>query len=104
MGNRSRNDTVDQSPVGEPDGVDRDISCRRCNRTRGFVGKYNIDLCRRCFEQIASSIGFRKSGDSGHTVTESSVEGVPEGVLRGIREIDESQTATKSDLEDALDF
>ena len=34
--------------------------CRRCGNTRGHVGKYGLDLCRRCFREIATSIGFKK--------------------------------------------
>ena len=34
--------------------------CRRCGSNRGFVGKYKLNLCRRCFRQIGKSIGFKK--------------------------------------------
>lgn len=34
--------------------------CTRCGNSRGFIGKYNIDLCRRCFREIAKNIGFKK--------------------------------------------
>ncbi|MBW2971308.1 30S ribosomal protein S14 [Candidatus Woesearchaeota archaeon] len=34
--------------------------CRRCHRVGGHVGKYGLGLCRHCFREIASKIGFRK--------------------------------------------
>ena len=35
--------------------------CRRCGRVgRGFVGKYGLDVCRQCFREIATKIGFKK--------------------------------------------
>ena len=34
--------------------------CRRCGNSRGHIGKYGLDLCRRCFREIATNIGFKK--------------------------------------------
>ncbi len=34
--------------------------CSRCGNPRGFIAKYGLNLCRRCFKQIATKIGFRK--------------------------------------------
>ncbi len=34
--------------------------CRRCGRTHAHIGKYSLNLCRQCFRQIASDIGFKK--------------------------------------------
>jgi len=34
--------------------------CRRCGSHKGFVGKYKINMCRRCFRDYAKSIGFKK--------------------------------------------
>ena len=34
--------------------------CRRCGRRRGIIGKYSLNICRRCFREVASSIGFKK--------------------------------------------
>ena len=34
--------------------------CQRCGRIRGHIDKYGLDLCRQCFRQIASKIGFKK--------------------------------------------
>jgi len=79
-------------------------SCRRCDGTEEVIKKYDINLCRRCFAEVARSVGFQTCEKSDHAERDSSVEEVPEGVLRGIRDIDESQTATKGDLEDALNF
>jgi len=34
--------------------------CRRCGRVGGHIGKYGLDLCRHCFREIATEIGFKK--------------------------------------------
>lgn len=34
--------------------------CRKCGNNKGFIEKYGIDLCRKCFREMATSIGFRK--------------------------------------------
>jgi len=34
--------------------------CRRCGRMGAHIGKYGLDLCRQCFRQIATKIGFKK--------------------------------------------
>lgn len=34
--------------------------CRLCGSVRGHVGKYKIDLCRRCFRLNAKKLGFKK--------------------------------------------
>lgn len=34
--------------------------CRRCGSNRGHIGKYGLDLCRRCFREVALMIGFKK--------------------------------------------
>ena len=34
--------------------------CKRCGRIRAHIDKYGIDLCRQCFREIASRIGFKK--------------------------------------------
>jgi small subunit ribosomal protein S14 len=38
--------------------------CRRCGRTGvgGHVGKYGLNLCRCCFREIATKLGFKKYG------------------------------------------
>ena len=33
--------------------------CRRCLRTGAHVGKYGLNLCRQCFREIATRIGFK---------------------------------------------
>ncbi|MBI2106324.1 30S ribosomal protein S14 [Candidatus Woesearchaeota archaeon] len=32
--------------------------CKRCGRFGAHVGKYNLHLCRQCFREIATQIGF----------------------------------------------
>ncbi|WP_224448957.1 30S ribosomal protein S14 [Haloprofundus salilacus] len=34
--------------------------CRRCGRKQALVGKYDINLCRQCFREIAREMGFKK--------------------------------------------
>jgi|TARA_B100002003_G_C14116545_1_gene537034 small subunit ribosomal protein S14 len=34
--------------------------CRRCGRVRGHISKYGLNLCRQCFREIATKIGFKK--------------------------------------------
>ncbi|MBT5022106.1 30S ribosomal protein S14 [Candidatus Woesearchaeota archaeon] len=34
--------------------------CRRCGRNRAHIDKYGLDLCRQCFREIATRIGFKK--------------------------------------------
>ena len=34
--------------------------CSRCGRNRAHIDKYNLDLCRQCFREVAVHIGFKK--------------------------------------------
>jgi len=34
--------------------------CTRCGTSRGYINKYGIGVCRRCFRDIATKIGFKK--------------------------------------------
>jgi len=34
--------------------------CKRCGRIRGHISKYGLNLCRQCFRDIATRIGFKK--------------------------------------------
>ncbi len=34
--------------------------CVRCGRIRGHISKYGIHVCRQCFREIATKIGFKK--------------------------------------------
>jgi small subunit ribosomal protein S29e len=36
--------------------------CRICGNARGMVRKYGLNVCRRCFREIAVDIGFKKFG------------------------------------------
>ncbi|APX96315.1 MULTISPECIES: 30S ribosomal protein S14 [Natronorubrum] len=38
----------------------QDEACQRCGRKQGLVGKYDINLCRQCFREIARDMGFKK--------------------------------------------
>ena len=34
--------------------------CERCGRFGAHLGQYNLNLCRQCFREIATEIGFQK--------------------------------------------
>jgi ribosomal protein S14 len=34
--------------------------CRLCGRVGGHVGKYGLNLCRQCFRENATKLGFKK--------------------------------------------
>lgn len=34
--------------------------CLRCGNTRGFIQKYGLQLCRKCFRESAPRLGFKK--------------------------------------------
>ena len=34
--------------------------CRMCGNVRAHIGKYGLKICRRCFRDFASKIGFKK--------------------------------------------
>ncbi|MBD3353326.1 MAG: 30S ribosomal protein S14 [Candidatus Lokiarchaeota archaeon] len=34
--------------------------CRRCGTNKAIIRAYGLDLCRRCFREVAEYIGFRK--------------------------------------------
>ncbi len=34
--------------------------CRRCGRPGGYISKYGLNLCRTCFREIATNLGFKK--------------------------------------------
>ena len=38
----------------------RKKGCDRCGRKRGLIPKYGMHLCRQCFREKASEIGFKK--------------------------------------------
>lgn len=34
--------------------------CERCGRLRGHIRKYGLNICRQCFRDTATKIGFKK--------------------------------------------
>ncbi|KAG4063678.1 hypothetical protein PC123_g1495 [Phytophthora cactorum] len=38
--------------------------CRVCKTTRGLIRKYHLNMCRRCFRERATDIGFVKVNNS----------------------------------------
>ena len=36
--------------------------CKICGTSRGLIRSHAINICRRCFREVAVSIGFQKYG------------------------------------------
>lgn len=36
------------------------LRCVRCGNPRGHIRSYKLNLCRRCFREIAKDIGWKK--------------------------------------------
>ena len=36
--------------------------CRRCGRHKAHIDSYGLDLCRQCFREVSTEIGFKKYG------------------------------------------
>jgi len=34
--------------------------CQRCGRFGGHISQYGLHLCRQCFREIATELGFKK--------------------------------------------
>lgn len=34
--------------------------CRRCGTMKGNIARFGLNLCRRCFREVATDIGFKK--------------------------------------------
>jgi small subunit ribosomal protein S14 len=34
--------------------------CWRCGRKQGLIRKYGLYICRQCFREVASELGFKK--------------------------------------------
>ncbi|MFH0977967.1 MAG: 30S ribosomal protein S14 [Candidatus Woesearchaeota archaeon] len=34
--------------------------CRRCGRNKAHIDSYGLNLCRQCFREVATQIGFKK--------------------------------------------
>jgi small subunit ribosomal protein S14 len=49
------------SPKDRSCGINKKHCCR-CGRTRAHIDKYGLNLCRQCFREVASKIGFKKFG------------------------------------------
>ncbi|MCL9816568.1 30S ribosomal protein S14 [Natronocalculus amylovorans] len=46
--------------TGDSGRTGQENACRRCGRKQGLVGKYDINLCRQCFREVARDMGFKK--------------------------------------------
>lgn len=38
----------------------KNLKCTVCGSDKGLIHKYGLNICRRCFREVASSIGFKK--------------------------------------------
>ena len=38
----------------------RSLTCSVCQTNRGMMHKYGLNICRRCFREVAEKIGFKK--------------------------------------------
>ena len=36
------------------------FKCPRCGSNWGYLSKYGLNICRRCFRNIAQELGFKK--------------------------------------------
>ncbi len=36
--------------------------CRMCGNSRGVIRAHHLNMCRRCFREVARQIGFKKYG------------------------------------------
>lgn len=36
------------------------LRCIRCGTHEAIIRMYNLNICRRCFREVAEEIGFRK--------------------------------------------
>ena len=54
--------TNDQEATDAAEAVEtgQRVECQRCGRKQGLVGKYDINLCRQCFREVARDMGFKK--------------------------------------------
>ena len=38
----------------------KNLRCTVCGSVKGLIHKYGLNICRRCFREVAPSIGFKK--------------------------------------------
>lgn len=36
--------------------------CKFCGGSRGLIRSHNLNVCRRCFREVAVDVGFKKYG------------------------------------------
>lgn len=41
---------------------DKKPVCRNCGNNKGMIRRYGLNLCRRCFKDLAEKMGFKKYG------------------------------------------
>ncbi|NHJ87389.1 MAG: 30S ribosomal protein S14 [Asgard group archaeon] len=40
-------------------------TCTRCGAREGLIRRHGLNVCRRCFREIASTVGFKRYGGHG---------------------------------------
>nr|MDO8114418.1 30S ribosomal protein S14 [Candidatus Sigynarchaeota archaeon] len=40
--------------------IQNGVRCRRCGTFRGVIRAYGLDICRRCFREVAPDLKFHK--------------------------------------------
>lgn len=40
-------------------------NCTRCGAREGLIRRHGLNLCRRCFREVADTIGFKRYGGHG---------------------------------------
>ena len=38
----------------------KNLRCNVCGNNHGLIHKYGLNICRRCFREVAAQIGFKK--------------------------------------------
>ncbi len=39
--------------------------CTRCGAHEGLIRRHGLNLCRRCFREVAKTVGFKRYGGHG---------------------------------------
>ena len=50
---------ANNAPKKRSCGINR-LHCRRCGQSHAHISKYGLHVCRLCFRDIATQIGFKK--------------------------------------------
>ena len=51
---------INKGAKKNPKADNKNLKCSVCGTNRGLVHKYGLNICRRCFREVAPQIGFKK--------------------------------------------